>query len=182
MISALESFDVFAQLDFSPRRDLINGSAPANSTWHTGKNTVPSNSNTPFYVAKNQGPMYLNSEHGYQIIAPLITSTQSGAKFSEGTITISRTPSNTTIPSRRFVDHMAFEVLEGALKVLLQAEEVQLLQGDVVFIPGNTSFSYWSEVAFTKFLYVGAGDRGLDVELIEKAVVWDYPTWPAYAV
>jgi quercetin dioxygenase-like cupin family protein len=182
MISALESFDVFAQLDFSPRRDLINGSAPSDATWHTGKNSVPSNSNTPFYIAKNQGPMWLNSEHGYQIIAPFITTTQSAAKFSEGTITISRTPSNTTTPSRRFADHTAFEILEGALKVRMQNEEVQLLQGDVVFIPGNTSFSYWSEVAFTKFLYVGAGESGLDVELMEKAVAWDYPTWPAYAV
>jgi quercetin dioxygenase-like cupin family protein len=182
MISALESFDVFAQLDFSPRRDLINGSAPANSTWHTGKNTVPTNSNTPFYIAKNQGPMWLNSEHGYQIIAPFITTTQSAAKFSEGTITISRTPSNTTIPSRRFADHMAFEILEGALMVKMQEEVVQLLQGDVVFIPGNTTFQYWSGVAFTKFLYVGAGEEGLDVELMSKGIAWDYPTWPAYAV
>ncbi|KAG9565541.1 RmlC-like cupin, partial [Aureobasidium melanogenum] len=183
MISALESFDVYAQLEFNPRRDLINGSAPANATWHTGKNTVPSNSVTPFYVAKNQGPMYLNSQHGYQIIAPFISSSAQGAgKFSEGTVTMSRKLSNTTIPSRYFVDHMAFEVLEGALKVQMQGEEVQLLQGDVVFVPGNTTFSYWSEVAFTKFLYVCAGSEGLDVELRKKAVEWEYPTWPTTAV
>lgn len=182
MISALESFDVFAQLDYSPRRDAINGTAPANTTWHTGKNTPATDSNHPFYLAKNQGPMYLNSEHGYQIVAPFITTTQSAAKFSEGTITMSRKLSNTTIPTRSLADHTAFEILEGALMVKLQGEQVQLLQGDVVFIPGNTSFSYWSEVAFTKFLYVGAGDKGLDVALMKKAVAWDYPTWPKYAV
>ena len=182
MISALESFDVFAQLDFNPRRDLVNGSAPANATWHTGKNTVPSNSNTPFYVAKNQGPMWLNSEHGYQIIAPFVTPTQGDGKFSEGTITIDRKSSNITTPVRHFADHLAFEVLEGALQVNLKNETVQLLQGDVVFVPGNTTFSYWSEVAFTKFLYVCAGNKGLDVELMDKAVAWEYPTWPTYAV
>ncbi|KAI4718220.1 RmlC-like cupin [Aureobasidium sp. EXF-10727] len=182
MISALESFDVFAQLDFSPRRDLVNGSAPANATWHTGKNTPATNSQTPFYVAKNQGPMYLNSEHGYQIIAPFVASTQSSGAFAEGTITMSRHLSNTTIPVRSFRQHMAFEILEGALMVSMQGEQVQLLQGDVVFIPGNTSFSYWSEVAFTKFLYVGAGARGLDRALMDKSVEWEYPTWPTFAV
>lgn len=182
MISALESFDVFAQLDYSPRRDAINGTAPANATWHTGKNTPATDSAHPFYLAKNQGPMYLNSEHGYQIVAPFITTTQSSAKFAEGTITMSRTAANTTVPTRSFADHTAFEILEGALMVKLQGEEVQLLQGDVVFIPGNTSFSYWSEVAFTKFLYVGAGDQGLDVALVKKAVAWEYPTWPTYAI
>lgn len=179
MISALESFDVYAQLDFSPRRDLINGTAPSNSTWHTGKNSVPSNSKTPFFVAKNQGPMYLNSQSSYQIIAPFITPIQGANKFTEGTITISRQASNITVPTRRFENHTAFEILEGALQVNLMNETVQLLQGDVVFVPGNTTFEYWSEVAFTKFLYVCAGERGLDVELIKEAKVWEYPTWPA---
>ena len=181
MISALESLDVYAQLDFTPRRDLVNGSAPSNSTWHTGKNTPSNDSVTPFYIAKNHGPSYLNSEAGYQIINPFITSVQGNGKFAEGTVTIDRQLNNITVPSRTFADHMAFEILEGALQVTLANETVQLLQGDVVFIPGNTTFQYWSNVAFTKFLYVCAGNKGLDAALIKNAVSWEYPVWPSYA-
>jgi quercetin dioxygenase-like cupin family protein len=181
MISALESFDVFAQLQFQPRRDLIDGKAPQNATWHTGGNVVPTNNETPFYLARNQGSMWLNSRHGgYQIIAPFVTPVQSNGTFTQGTITLSRQFANATAPTtRRFHHHMAFQVLEGAVQVKLGHETVQLLQGDVVFIPGQTQFKYWSEA---KFLYVCAGDKGLDVEMMGEAVKWDYPVWPAHVV
>ena len=50
--------------------------------------------------------------------------------------------------------HAAFEILEGQLTVSIEGEVLSLLQGDVVFIPGNTTYEYWSGVAYTKFLHV----------------------------
>jgi hypothetical protein len=32
--SSLQAFDVYAQLYYNPRRDLVNGSTPSNSIWH----------------------------------------------------------------------------------------------------------------------------------------------------
>lgn len=57
-------------------------------------------------------------------------------------------------------------------------ETLGLSQGDVVFIPGNTTYSYWSEVAYTKFLHIGQGGAGLDAALIKAGKSWDSPVWP----
>ena len=178
ILSTLESFDVYSQLEYNPRRDLVNGSAPG-SNWHTSANTLGNDTKTPFYVAKDFGPKYLHKGAFYQIVQPFVTAAQSGdVEFTEGTITISRPLTNSSIPSTRLADHTAFEVLEGALKLNLQGETVTLIGGDVAFIPGNTTFTYWSEVAFTKFLYVGAGKNTLDVKLAQKSVPWNYAVFP----
>lgn len=76
---------------------------------------------------------------------------------------------------------MAFDVIEGQLTVNIDAETVDLIEGDVVFIPSNTSFTYWSKVSFTQFLYVGQGVETLDQALIDKSEPWDYPVWPTFA-
>ncbi|KAH8660757.1 RmlC-like cupin domain-containing protein [Tricladium varicosporioides] len=178
VISALQSFDVYAQLDYNPRRDLINGTAPTNTTWHTGNNTLAPDSATPYFVAKDYGPKYLNSQTGYQIIQPLVTPTQSAGNFTLSTISMDRLSTDTTVRDQEFLGHAAFEVLEGQLMVSMEGELLSLLQGDVVFIPGNTTYQYYSNVAFTKVLYIGQGASGLDTSLISGAVVWDSPVWP----
>lgn len=48
----------------------------------------------------------------------------------------------------------------------------------MVFIPGNISDTYYSEVAYTKFLHVGQGGKGLDSALITAGESWDSPVWP----
>jgi hypothetical protein len=53
-----------------------------------------------------------------------------------------------------------------------------LITGDVAFIPANTTFSYWSDVAFTKFMYVSAGAEGLDQKLLANAENWGFPVFP----
>lgn len=183
LITALESFDVYAQLDFVPRRDLVNGSAPSTSTWHTGDNELSSDGETPFFVAKDYGPKYLNSVHlGYQIVQPFVTPTQSGDfTFSEGTISMSRAPVNETVRSNVFKAAQAFTVLEGQLSVNIGQEPAVLNDGDTVFIPGNTPFQYWSTVAFTKILYTtGNSSDTLDKMLMDAAENWDYPTFPTF--
>lgn len=181
IISALESYDVYGQLDYNPRRDFVNGSAPA-STWHTGASQLANNSHTPYFVAKDYGPKYLHKDSFYQIVQPFVTQLQSGdVNFTQGTITMSRLLNNTTsaqLPSITLADHTAFEVVEGAVTLSMANETVTLIGGDVAFIPGGTPFKYWSEVAFTKFMYVGAGSITLDKQLMSSAVAWDYAVFP----
>lgn len=97
------------------------------------------------------------------------------------TITVAKLPSNITVPVSRYPGHAAFEVLEGKLTVEMVGEQLQLIEGDVVFIPGNTTFKYWSSVAFTKFLHIAGGAEGLDTDLISNGATWDSPVWPTYA-
>ncbi|KAK4508205.1 hypothetical protein PRZ48_001943 [Zasmidium cellare] len=179
IISSLQSYDVWAQLDYSPRRDFINGSAPSTSGWHSSSNTLPNSDHTPYFVAKDYGPKYLHTSSFYQIIQPFVTPAQAGAKnFTEGTITISKLPSNATIESTTLPDHTAFEVLSGELIVEMEGETLSLVIGDVVFVPGGTEFKYYSNAAFTKFLYVAAGTDTLDQRLIAQAKTWGYPVFP----
>jgi quercetin dioxygenase-like cupin family protein len=178
LIATLEGFDVYAQPDYSPRTDTINGTAPANTTWHTGSNYLATDAYTPYFVAKDYGPKCLNSQTGYQVIQPFVTATQSAGNFTLSTITMDRVSSNTTVPTQTFPGHAAFEVLEGQLQVEMLGEKLSLLQGDVVFIPSNTSYVYYSEVAYTKFLHIGQGGEGLDSALIAAGESWDSPVWP----
>lgn len=86
VITALESFDVYAELDFTARRDLVNGSAPS-SGWHITPNTTPEVNGTPYFVAKDYGPKFLNREFGYQILQPFVTDVTGGGDFTQGSIT-----------------------------------------------------------------------------------------------
>jgi hypothetical protein len=66
------------------------------------------------------------------------------------------------------------------LSLEMEDETVSLIMGDVAFIPGNTTFKYWSDVAFTKFMYMSAGAKGLDQVLLLKAENWEYPVFPSF--
>lgn len=41
----------------------------------------------------------------------------------------------------------------------------RITDGDMFFVPGNTSFRYWAEARFTKFMYDCARTQGLDALL-----------------
>ncbi|KAK3377447.1 RmlC-like cupin domain-containing protein [Podospora didyma] len=182
--SELSKWDVYPQFDFSPRQDVVNGKAgPGN--WYDGQNTLPAPSgNTPMdpiWVAKNYGPKYLNSENGrHQIITPFVTGDQTNGKFSQGTITISPNNPGTKAPYVTSTVATALYMEEGQLEVTVDGfDPVTLIDGDLVFVPGNTSFSYFASAYFTKFMYVTGGGRGIDFELIAKARAWDSAFYPA---
>lgn len=206
VISALNSFDVYAQLTYAPTRDIVNGSyssTGAATGWHQSNHTdeLAADETTPYFVAKDYGVKYLSDEAGfYQIVQPLVTPTQSAGNFTLATITISEKLSNETamsIPgndtttaattttasgSKALTGHSAFEVTEGLLSVEISGETIQLATGDVVFIPAGTAFQYYSVVPFTKVLYISQGADGLDTRLIQNGQSgWEYPIWPAYA-
>lgn len=75
----------------------------------------------------------------------------------------------------------AFKVLEGLLSVEIRDYEVALLSGgDVAFIPPGVPFRYWSNMAFTKVLYVGKGDDSVDSQLIAAGEPWDFISFPTF--
>ncbi|KAJ5683620.1 hypothetical protein N7462_006785 [Penicillium macrosclerotiorum] len=180
-ISALKQYDVYAQLDFTPRRDLVNGTAPVGNTeWHTGDNALGT-PGKPYFIANGYGPKYLNSQHGYQIVQPLVTPKQAqDTNYTLSTITLSRQTKNSP-PSWTLAGAAAFEVVEGLLSIQIgDYPEAQLTTGDVAFIPAGVSFTYYSTVAFTKVLYVSSGSNGVDRQLIEAGKTWDFVTFPTY--
>ncbi|KAI1366484.1 quercetin 2,3-dioxygenase [Xylaria arbuscula] len=173
-IGDLESFDVYAQLDFEPRRDLVNDTAPAG--------TVYGEPGEPYFVANGYGPKTLNSQFRYQVVQPLATQDQSrDLDFSISTISINKKKSNVTIPEHALSGASAFQVLEGLLSIEIGEYEPALLGGgDVAFIPPGMSFRYWSNVAFTKVLYVGKGDDSVDNQLIAAGEPWEFTSFPTY--
>ncbi|OKP03397.1 Quercetin 2,3-dioxygenase [Penicillium subrubescens] len=165
-ISALQKYDIYAELDFKPRRDLVNGTAPiGDSEWHTGAHKLGT-PGQPYLIANSYGPMYLNSQHGYQIVQPLVSPKQAQDKnYTLLTLTISwQTKSN----PRRWVlaGAAAFEVLEGVLSIKI---------GDL----SRYAIEH-GEVAFTKFLYVSSGTKGVDQQLIRSGKSWNFVTFPKY--
>lgn len=179
MIAQLTSFDVYAEFTYTPRADAVNGFAPANSTWRTGTNALATDAVTPYFVAKDYGPQYLSTNASfYQVIQPFVTPVQSEGNFTLSTITIESLPANATAKEVSFAGHAAFEVLEGQLTVEMEGEELGLSTGDVVFIPGGTPYTYYSKVAYTKFLQISQGAEGLDTSLIAGGSTWSSPVWP----
>ncbi|KAG3143651.1 hypothetical protein PI126_g14523 [Phytophthora idaei] len=179
-ISALEEYDVYAQLMWETRHDTVNGTA-GSGNWHDGTNELADDGHTPFFVAKNFAQKYLNYENGYKLLAPVQKGPQSGGNFTMGTLTMSAKASNKTENTITPKQPLAFQLEEGQLSVEVDGETAQLIQGDVLFVPGNTTFSYHATVPVTKFLYVSGGADGFDYELLQNSVEWDYAAYPTYA-
>lgn len=182
VLSALEVYDVYAQIDYVPTRDLVNGTFPGNTAWHDGPNDIPNTEGEPYYIAAGYGPSFLSGETGtWHVIQPFVTPVTGEETFTQGSITISRQLPNVTVPNWTLRNHTAFQLLEGALSLTIGKETVTLVGGDVAFVPGNTTFQYWSDVAFTKFMYISAGNEGLDQQLLPNATSWDFAAFPIYA-
>lgn len=177
--SELPSWDVYPQLDFTPRKDLVNGKAgPGN--WYDGVNELPPDNKKPVWVAKNYGPKWLNSEFGYyQIITPLVRGQQTENMFAQGHITMSPKSERARAPQTKSPHATAFQMEEGQLAVTVRGfDTVHLIHGDVVFVPPNTPFTYYAEAEFTKFMYVSGGGDGLDAMLISQAKNWTSAFYP----
>lgn len=179
-ISALQAYDVYAQLDWTTRTDTVNGTA-GSGNWHNGTNDLATDAYTPYFVAKNYAQKYLNYENGYKLIAPLQTGAQSNGNFTLGTITLSAMLPNETVNNIIPSQPLAFQLEEGQLVVEIENETAALIQGDVVFVPAGTNFTYYATVPETKFYYVSAGADGFDFDLLQNSTEWDFATYPSYA-
>lgn len=157
--------------------DMINGTTD-NGVWHNGNNTLPGNDSTPYYIASNYGPKYLQHKLG-QVVAPRATLAETGGNFTISTIVMRQKQSNQTITPQSFPGSHALQVLEGELTLTMAGETNRLTTGDVAFVPGNTTFSYWSEVLYTK-IYAAAIGGGLTTKLINESVEWNSAVFPSY--
>lgn len=178
--TAFAGFDIYPQPDFVPRQDFLDGTAPANSGWHITENALPNDGTTPFFLATDFAPKYLNKQDGYQVIHTLSTVTQSAAhNFTLSYITMTRLQANVTPTKHQFLGATGFRIDRGAMMLSVNGyPEEQMLQGDVAFIPGNTTFSYYSKIPYTKVLHMASGVNGLDSTLLKTSTPWDFPTWP----
>jgi quercetin dioxygenase-like cupin family protein len=184
LITKLESYDVYAKLTFSPPTNFgANDATDEDAVWHSGTNNLGKDAQTPFFVAKGYGPKYLagDKSSSYAIVEPFITSQQSNGNFTEGTITLSRQADGSEPITYSLPGHTALEVVDGLVNVNVGGFEgtTTLAIGDVVFVPANTTFSFWGESAYSKVLYIGQGKDTVDARLREHAKEWESATWPA---
>ena len=176
---SLNSWDVYPQLNFSARGDAKDGIG-GSGNWYNGPNTLSGSPISPNFIAKNYGPKWLNSQHGYhQIVTPFVTGKETDNKFAQGTITMSLRSVNITAPTMKLPYHTAFMVEEGQLGITIEDyEHAKLIDGDVVFIPANTPFTYYAEAEFTKFMYISGGGDGLDAILMKGGRSFDKALYP----
>ncbi|KAH7377349.1 hypothetical protein BKA66DRAFT_422411 [Pyrenochaeta sp. MPI-SDFR-AT-0127] len=177
--SDLPRWDVYPQLDFQPRTDAKEGKAGPGD-WYTGANDIPVDDQAPVWIAKNYGPKWLHEENGvYQIIAPLVMGQQTNDLFSQGHITLSPKPESAVAPTMVSTQATAFMLEEGQLAVSIEGfATAHLIDGDVVFVPPNSTFAYWAEAEFTKFMYISGGGDGLDAKLMQDATSWASAFYP----
>lgn len=173
----------YIPVDYRLNNGFQNGTTNQSIPWHTGNNTLPESDQNPYFIASNRGPKYLHRDLG-QVIAPVMTTQQSGQSCRNYTMTIStvvmrRRLANETIMTQAFDRPQVFVVLEGQLMINMIGQKVSMSTGDVAFVPANTDFRYWSIVAFTKF-YLGSNGPALSNRLISEAEEWNYAVFPSY--
>lgn len=155
--------------------DWVNGTTEDGlDTWHVAEQSLPSDPSKPYFVSSNRGPKYLVRDAG-TVIAQLASGQQTREKLTVATITLKSSGEPTDV--HQFDLDQAFQVTEGQLMLEIGDETVQLIFGDLAFIPKGTCFKYWSKVGFTKFINWSAG-FGLADSLIEDAEPWGHAVWP----
>jgi quercetin dioxygenase-like cupin family protein len=156
--------------------DWTNGTtAEGLDTWRQSEQPLPQDGKEAYFLASNFGPKYLYLDRG-AVIASLTSPKQTGGVLSVATIALK--PASKPQGTHKYKIDQAFQVTEGQLILEIGDETVQLIFGDVVFIPRGTQFRLWSTVGFTKFIVWSAG-RGLADEMIERSEPWAFAVWPA---
>lgn len=163
------SFDITIAPDAALSHNMTNGTSNQGLPWHNGNSDLPGNPDEPYFFANNRGPKFLHRSEG-QVIAPLVSRNETSGNATISIITIRRRALGSEAPLRKSSGSQVMLVLDGQLMISLAGQNESLLTGDVVFVPPDTEYSYWSDVAFTR-LYVGAtsGDDGLADQLMRDA-------------
>lgn len=156
--------------------DWVNGTTEDGfDTWHVANQSLPSDPSKAYFISSNRGPKYLVRDTG-TVIAQLASAQQTVEKLTVATVTLRNNGESNDV--HVFDRDQAFQVTEGQLTLEIEDETVQLIFGDLAFIPRGTCFRYWSEVGFTKFINWSAG-FGLADSLIENSEPWQHAVWPA---
>jgi len=175
VLGLMPQYNIVPEPFNSINMDWTNGTtADGLDTWHVADQTFPNDTTTPYFISSNRGPKYLQRKAG-QIIAQLASAKQTSNNLSVATIAIKAGAKPGKIS---FGVDQAFQVTEGQLHLEINGETVQLIFGDLAFIPKGTHFRFWSTVGFTKFINWSVGS-GLADSLINGAESWEYGVWPA---
>ncbi len=141
-----DKYSVSVQLDFKLNNDLTNGtSTDGEGVWHLKDQKLPG-SVAPYFLSSNMGPKFLNHATN-QVVTTLATGAESGGNTTIATIAMGAGDMGAT---QSFKAAQAFQVLEGQLTIKIADQTVNLIYGDLIFLPPNTEFSYQSTVAWTK--------------------------------
>lgn len=185
VLEGLKAFDVWAQPEFVPKRDFVDGRRPADEVWHDGFNGVGNKSDTSYFVANGDGPKYLNQNVTgfYQVVQPLISPAASGDfNFTESLISINGGlgANQPEAVWYEFDFGNSFTVLEGRLSISVDGyHSAELYTGDTIYIPKQSRFSYHSNAHLTKVIYVAASHEGIDTILIRNGGYVGSPMFPA---
>lgn len=163
--------------------DFENGTTPDGlSTWHVaGAQQELPGAVVPYNISSNGGPKYLHKPRNL-VIQPLATSAETSSTGTVATVAMGNIPFNDS-PHHHSATQ-SFEVLEGQLSINIAGLNYTLIDGDVVVIPKNESFEFWSTVEFTKILVTEGEGLGLASRLISDPVTipWNYTVWPTTGV
>ena len=176
VLGLMPKYNIAPAVDPRINVDWTNGTTDDGlDTWHVADQTLPSDSSKPYFISSSRGPKYLDRARG-QVIAQLATGKQTNDRLDVATIAMK--PSVESPAWLKFNADQAFQVTEGRLCLEINDELVQLIFGDVAFIPKETRFRYSSTVGLTKFIVWSAG-VGLADALVEAGQPWKHAVWPA---
>jgi hypothetical protein len=179
--AGMNNFDIWPVPGFVARTDLVNGAGPASDSWHVKAETLPKDPTSWFYQTRDFAPKFLNSDNGYTIITPLNSMPRSAPyNFTLSYLLMSKPKDSKAAPWHSFDNHNAFRVHDGAMSLQVEGygDAVQMLPGDVAFLPKGTKYKYHAIVPATTTLYISAGGKGLDAVLLEKSKAWTASSWP----
>jgi quercetin dioxygenase-like cupin family protein len=176
VLGLMPQYNISPQPRNSINLDWTNGTTPDGlGIWHAAEQTLPTDPSKAYFIASNRGPKFLQRRSS-TVIARLTSGQQTNNKLSVATIAVK--PDIEPRRSAKFNVHQGIQVTEGQLHLNIDGEKVDLIFGDVAFIPKGTPFSYWSTVGFTKFINWVGGVGGLADTLIEDSEPWSHAVWP----
>lgn len=156
-----------------------NGTSSNSTPWHTGNNSLPTDSITPYFIANNWGPKFLHPSGS--VLAPLINNETTSSNWTLSTITFQKE----SLKDRSFTFNtsQAIYVLEGSLVVEVGSNQTETLQqSDLIYLTPNEEFKVYGERNWAKALLIGAGIEGVSAELLAESQSWVYAVGPAYKI
>ncbi len=157
---------------FVPNTAITDGTtSDGAATWRKPGQTLPSDSSTSYYISSNDGPKYtVTSPHTNALVASLATGTQTSNNVTIGTIAF--TTDTTKSGPYKHAASQSLQVVEGECTLTVAGHPAVKLQvGDLAFLPWGTSFSFASDVAYTKLYAYAAVTDCLVSALIKEGVV-----------
>jgi mannose-6-phosphate isomerase-like protein (cupin superfamily) len=172
LIAAAEKFDMI------PVRDHPY---VAPQPWkEDGDNTLPTGVE-PYFLRDHSGPKWIL---GGILCRPLITETQSGGRFSIGSIEGSNKHRKGLINDSTGIKfntvHHCILVMDGSFEVTVEGKSVNLAAGELIYIPCQTSFKFTFTSSYAQ-AYIFANGGGVEKIIRTLGKPYNPPTIPDVA-